>query len=322
MQYDVVALGEILMDITQNGVSPAGNPVFEANPGGAPCNVLAMLSRQGKKTAFIGKVGSDAFGKLLINAVKEAGIFAENITADSKRKTTLAFVSNKPDGDREFSFYRHDSADTAINKSEVDISLIENTKIFHFGSLSLTHKSACEATELCVKTAQKMGKIITFDPNLRPLLWENSETAKQKISWGCSVCHVLKLSLEELEFLTGCNSTLQGAEALRRLYPQIKIIFITLGKNGSECFIDNLHVSCQTYLQLKAVDTTGAGDTFFGSCLYKILQGELDNPSKQSIYEVLRFANAAASIVASKKGTIKIMPNASEILQVIQSGNI
>ena len=189
--YDVTALGELLIDFTENGTSAQGNPILEANPGGAPCNVLAMLSRLGKKVAFIGKVGKDMFGEQLKNAIEEVGIDSRNLVIDEDVRTTLAFVHTYPDGDRDFSFYRNPGADMMLTKEEVQVDLIQNSKIFHFGTLSSTHEGVKEATRYAIDVAKENGCIISFDPNLRPPLWKDLEDARVEIEYGLTKCDIL-----------------------------------------------------------------------------------------------------------------------------------
>ena len=200
---DVVALGELLIDFTENGTSAQDNKLFEANPGGAPCNVLAMLQKLGHQTAFIGKVGQDAFGRLLVDAVKEQGIDTTGVRYDDNVHTTLAFVQTAADGDRDFSFYRNPGADMMLTADEVDLSLVRNAKIFHFGSLSMTDKICENATKHAIAAAKEAGVLISFDPNLRKPLWKSMDDAKEKISWGLSQCDILKISDDEIEFMTG-----------------------------------------------------------------------------------------------------------------------
>lgn len=317
MKYDVVALGELLIDFTQNGFSEQGNPLFEANPGGAPCNVLAMLAARGKKTAFIGKVGDDMFGRMLKTTIEEVGIDSAGLVMDKSRNTTLAFVQTAPDGDRDFSFFRKPGADTGLEVSELEESLLQNCAIFHFGSLSLTHQPAREATRQAVARAKAAGARISFDPNLRPLLWENLDAAKEQMAWGCAQCDILKIAEEELTFLTGCESIRDGVAALRERYPDIAILFVTRGKQGSECFFGQLHVECPTFLNHKAVDTTGAGDTFCGCMLASLLERPLDTLDETALFEMLRYANAAATLVTTKKGAIRAMPGAEAVQAVL-----
>lgn len=199
--YDVTALGELLIDFTENGTSAQGNPIMEANPGGAPCNVLAMLERLGKKTAFIGKVGKDMFGNQLKAAVEEVGIDTRALIMDEEVHTTLAFVHTYPDGDRDFSFYRNPGADMMLTMDEVPDDLIRDSRIFHFGTLSSTHEGVREATRHAIEVAKEAGCIITFDPNLRPPLWKSLEDARVEIEYGLTKCDVLKISDNEVEFL-------------------------------------------------------------------------------------------------------------------------
>ncbi|MDF2632676.1 MAG: Sugar kinase, ribokinase family [Caproiciproducens sp.] len=313
MNLDVTAMGELLIDFTQNGKSEQGNDLFEANPGGAPCNVLAMLTRLGKKTAFIGKVGDDHFGHLLLEVITAVGIDSRGLMIDPVEHTTLAFVHNTPDGDRDFSFYRNPGADQQITAAEVQTDLIQNSKIFHFGSLSLTHSPARQATQTAVAAAKKANVTISFDPNLRPPLWYSMEEARQQIAWGCGQCDVLKISEEELFFLTDQQDIPSGVILLRRQYPNIQLILVTKGKEGAEAFIKNLHVSASSFLWVKTIDTTGAGDTFCGNCLAYLLDHDIHTLTENQLSEMLTFANAAASLVTTKRGAIRSMPTQSEI---------
>ena len=212
--YDVTALGELLIDFTENGTSAQGNPIMEANPGGAPCNVLAMLERLGKKTAFIGKVGKDMFGNQLKAAVEEVGIDTRALIMDEEVHTTLAFVHTYPDGDRDFSFYRNPGADMMLTKDEVPDDLIRDSRIFHFGTLSSTHEGVREATRHAIEVAKEAGCIITFDPNLRPPLWKSLEDARVEIEYGLTKCDVLKISDNEVEFLFDTTDYDKGAALL------------------------------------------------------------------------------------------------------------
>ena len=200
MKYDVVALGELLIDFTIDGKSSQGNNTYEANPGGAPCNVLAMLNRMNKKTAFIGKVGKDAFGQILKSTIDQIGIDSKGLVFDEKVNTTLAFVNIDENGERSFSFYRNPGADMMLTEEEVDFEIVRNSKIFHFGTLSMTHEKVRQATKKAVEEAKKENILISFDPNLRELLWEDLSLAKEQIDYGCSVCDILKIEDEELKF--------------------------------------------------------------------------------------------------------------------------
>ena len=314
--YDVTALGELLIDFTENGNSSQGNPMLEANPGGAPCNVLAMLERLGKKTAFIGKVGKDMFGTQLKNAVEEVGIDTRNLIMDEEVHTTLAFVHTYPDGDRDFSFYRNPGADMMLNKSEVQEDLIRNSRIFHFGTLSSTHEGVREATRHAIEVAKDAGCIITFDPNLRPPLWKSLEDARTEIEYGMTKCDVLKISDNEVEFLFGTTDYDKGAALIREKY-NIPLVLITMGKEGSRAYYKDLRVEAAPFLQENTIETTGAGDTFCGSVLNYVLEHGIEDLSEENLKEMLTFANAAASLITTKKGAIRSMPEKEEIEAMI-----
>ncbi len=312
--YDVVALGELLIDFTANGTSEQGNGLFEANPGGAPCNVLSMLTRLGRHTAFVGKVGEDIFGRLLKATIEEVGIDSAGLVLDASANTTLAFVQNAPDGDREFSFYRDPGADELLCPEELPLEMLGQTRIFHFGSLSPSRS----ATRAAVEAARAGGALVSFDPNLRASLWKSLDTAKEQMLWGCSVCGLLKIAEEELEFLTGCKEIGEGAAQLREQFPNIQLLLVTRGKQGSIAFWKELMVSQPTYLQIKAVDTTGAGDTFCGCCLHFVLEYGLEQLNEERLTGMLRFANAAASLITTKKGAIRSMPELDAVRRLME----
>lgn len=317
--YDVVALGELLIDFTEHGISEQGNPIFEANPGGAPCNVLAMLKNLGKKTAFIGKVGKDLFGEKLKKTIEEVGIDASNLLIDEDVRTTLAFVHTAEDGDRDFSFYRNPGADMMLKKEEVSIELLQNTRIFHFGTLSSTHREVREATRFAIDVAKEAGCIISFDPNLRPPLWNSLEDAKQEILYGLEKCDVLKISDNEVEFLCGTTDYEKAAKELAQKY-DIKLVFVTLGKEGSlACYQDKI-VKQSGFIQKNTVETTGAGDTFCASALYYVLEHGLENLNEELLSELLTFANAVASIITTRKGALRVMPKKVEIEELLAAG--
>ena len=315
--YDVTALGELLVDFTANGMSAQQNQLFEANPGGAPCNVLAMLQKLGRKTAFIGKVGNDSFGKMLKETVSGLGINTDNLLMDDKVPTTLAFVHTASDGDRSFSFYRNPGADMMRTAQEVNAGLIADSKIFHFGSLSMTDKKVEEATKTAVAAAKNAGALISFDPNLRPLLWDSLDRAKQKIQYGLGQCDILKISDDEIEFLTGTDDIDDGVNRIREV-SDIKLICATMGKKGSKAYYKNLKVECAPFLRADTIETTGAGDTFMACVLDAVLRIGLDSFDEQSLHEMLEFANAASSIITTKKGALKVMPEKSEILKLTE----
>ena len=316
--FDVTALGELLIDFTENGTSSQGNPLMEANPGGAPCNVLAMLERLGKKTAFIGKVGKDMFGNQLKAAVEEVGIDTRNLIMDENVHTTLAFVHTYPDGDRDFSFYRDPGADMMLTKDEVQKELIENSRIFHFGTLSSTHEGVREATRQAIELAKEAGCIITFDPNLRPPLWKSLDDARKEIEYGMTKCDVLKISDNEVEFLFGTTDYDKGAAMIREKY-NIPLVLITMGKDGSRAYYKDLRVEAAPFLQENTIETTGAGDTFCASTLNYVLEHGLEDLTEENLKELLTFANAAASLITTRKGALRVMPSRQEVLDFIES---
>ena len=215
-EYDVIALGELLIDMTDNGLSEQGNTLFEANPGGAPCNVLAMLRKLNHKVGFIGKVGDDIFGHKLKDVLKNVGIDTDNLLIDKNCRTTLAFVETHSDGDRSFSFYRNPGADMMLQKEDINENLLGQTKIFHFGTLSMTHENVRQATMYAVETAKKNGAIISFDPNIREMLWESLETAKEQVHYGLKMCDVLKISDNEIQWLTGEQDFTAGVKKIAK----------------------------------------------------------------------------------------------------------
>lgn len=316
--YDVTALGELLIDFTENGTSGQGNPLMEANPGGAPCNVLAMLGRLGKKTAFIGKVGKDMFGTQLKEAVEEVGIDTRNLIMDEEVHTTLAFVHTYPDGDRDFSFYRDPGADMMLTKEEVQEDLIRSSQIFHFGTLSSTHEGVREATRYAIEVAKEAGCIITFDPNLRPPLWKSLEDARREIEYGLTKCDVLKISDNEVEFLFNTTDYDKGAALIREKY-NIPLVLITMGKDGSRAYYKDLRVEVPSFIQPNTIETTGAGDTFCASAINYVLEHGLDNLTEENLRELLTFANAGASLITTRKGALRVMPSRQEVLDFIES---
>ena len=317
-KYDVTALGELLIDFTENGLSGQGNALLEANPGGAPCNVLAMLGKLGKKTAFIGKVGKDQFGDMLRQTIEDVGIDAESLVSDAEVHTTLAFVHTYPDGDRDFSFYRNPGADMMLRKEEVSRDKIQNSRIFHFGTLSFTHEGVREASEYAVQCAKEAGTLISFDPNLREPLWNNLEDARKAIEYGLECCDILKIADNELVFMTGESDYDKGAVLLQEKY-HIPLVCVTLGKNGSRAYYKNIRVAAEPFLQENTIETTGAGDTFTGCMLNAILEKGLDDLKEEDLYHMLQFANAGASLITTKRGALKVMPEKEEIEQLINS---
>lgn len=310
--FDVIALGELLIDFTENGLSGQGNPLFEANPGGAPCNVLAMMNRLGKKTAFIGKVGQDQFGRTLKASLEELGIGTENLLLDKNVHTTLAFVHTAEDGDRDFSFYRKPGADMMILAEEVQEDLIASSRVFHFGTVSMTDEPTRGATVKALEYARKHQVMVTFDPNLRPPLWRNLQEAKEQIWYGLSQCSAVKMSEEELEFITGERSLDRGVEAVRNRF-DIPLICITMGKQGSKAYYGDAAVEKAGFVQEHTIETTGAGDTFCASMINYILDHGIQGLTEKDLEEMLTFANAAASIITTRKGALRVMPTREEV---------
>lgn len=316
-KYDVVALGELLIDFTQDGLSDQGNPLLEANPGGAPCNVLAMLQKLGHTTAFLGKVGQDSFGSMLCSAIKAQGIDASALQMDPSVHTTLAFVHTKPDGDRDFSFYRNPGADELLRQEEVPVSLIQESKIFHFGTLSLTHPFARTATQKAVAAALDSGVLTSFDPNLRPPLWRSEDEMRNALIWGLDRCCILKIADNELEFLTGQTDFDKGVSLLRSRHSNLELITVTAGAKGSYAYYKDMCVYVPGFTLGNTIETTGAGDCFCGNVLGYILDHGLENLSSEDLTAMLRFANAAAYLVTTKKGALRVMPEVAEIKKIL-----
>lgn len=315
-KFDVIALGELLIDMTDNGVSGQGNTLFEANPGGAPCNVLAMLTKLGYRTGFIGKVGEDLFGKKLKSVLEEVGIDTSNLCVDSDCRTTLAFVETKEDGDRDFSFYRNPGADMQLRKDDIHVELLEQTRLFHFGTLSMTHEEVREATRFAVEYAKGQGALISFDPNIREPLWSSMGLAREQVEYGLSMCDILKISDNEIVWLTGEEDYSDGVAKLKEKY-DIPLILVSMGKEGSRAYYKGIMVEKPAFVQPNTIETTGAGDTFMGCVLHKVLQTGLDNLTEDQLGEMLVFANAAASLITTRKGALRVMPEESEVREMI-----
>ena len=311
--FDVTALGELLVDFTQNGLSEQENLLFEANPGGAPANVLAMLRKLDRRCAFIGKVGSDTFGELLANTVAELGVDTRGLKRDAEIPTTLALVHTLPGGDRDFSFYRKPGADLMLAAEELDQDLIKGCRIFHFGTLSLTDEPVKSATCAAVKCAREAGAMISFDPNLRPPLWRSLDDAREAIRWGLRQCDILKIADNELEFMTGETDFDRGAAILRAEYPNIRLLNVTAGADGSYSYYGDLRVFEPACKLGGVIETTGAGDTFCACVLHFVLENGLDDLTEGQLSEMLRFANTAAYLVTTKKGAIRSMPEREQV---------
>ncbi len=315
--FDVVALGELLIDFTQNGRSEQGNLLFEANPGGAPANVLAMLRKLGKRCAFIGKVGSDGFGDMLAETLEEAGIDARGLKRDESIHTTLAVVHTFPNGDRDFSFYRNPGADIMLSEADLDMELLENCRVFHFGTLSLTDEPCISATKKAYEAAKAAGALISFDPNLRPPLWKSEADSRAAIEWGLSRCDFLKIADNELLFMTGETDFDKGAAILRERFPDIRLLNVTAGADGSYSYYEDKRVFMPACKLGGVIETTGAGDTFCASVINFVLEHGMDGLTEAELEEMLLFANTAAYLVTTKKGAIRSMPEKEQVLKII-----
>jgi fructokinase len=315
--YDVVALGELLIDFTEAGYSEQGNPLWEANPGGAPCNVLAMLQKLGRKTAFLGKVGSDVYGRQLRQVVSNAGVDLRGLLDDPEVHTTLAVVHKLPNGDRDFSFYRNPGADMMLRADELDGELLDGCRIFHFGTLSMTHDGVRAATKTAVARAKAAGALISFDPNLRPPLWPSLEAAREQMLWGLGQCDILKISDNEVEFLVGTTDYEAGAKTLLAMFPNIRLLNVTCGPDGSWSFCCGQRVFVPSFKLGGTIETTGAGDTFCACVLHNVLEHSAEDRDEASLRDMLRFANAAAYLVTTKRGAIRSMPELRDVEAIL-----
>ena len=313
--YDVVALGELLIDFAPYDVNEAGYPILSANPGGAPGNFLAALTKYGCRTAMIGKVGDDAFGRKLTETLREAGIDTRNVITDPAVFTTLAFVSLDASGNRDFSFARKPGADICLAPEEVEETLIADTKVFHFGTLSLTDEPAASATRHAIELAKRCGALISLDPNLRKPLWKSEQDARDAIEWSLHQADIVKISDEEISWLWGLAPE-EGAEKLLREY-HVSLVYATLGPKGCYAVNGSHHVTVHSPAGIHVVDTTGAGDIFGGSAMSRFIQYD-KKPSElteKELREIVRFGCTAASLSTQKHGGITSVP---ELLSVEQ----
>lgn len=299
------------MDFAPIGRSEQGNELFEACPGGAPCNVLACLNKLGKKTAFVGKVGPDQFGKLLRSLLNDLGINTSHLHVDDKVNTTLAFVHTMPGGERDFSFYRNPGADMLLTESEIHPEFIQSSRAFHFGTISMTHEGVRAATEKAVSAAKDGGLLISFDPNLRPPLWKNVEDAREPMEYGLEQCDLAKVADNEVEFLTGSTEYEKAGRLLAEQY-HIPLLLVTLGPGGSMAFWRGEVVKVEGF-HVDSIENTGAGDTFCGCAISGVLDTGLENLTTDRLREILSFANAAAALVTTRKGAIKSMPARKDV---------
>ena len=316
--YDVVALGELLIDFASKSVDAAGYPTMAANPGGAPGNFLAALNAYGAKTAFLGKVGDDAFGHLLLGTMEQAGIETKGIVVDPTVFTTLAFVTFDETGDRSFSFARKPGADTQLRWEEVDKSIIDEAKVFHFGTLSLTDEPVRTTTQKAVAYAKAQGKLITYDPNLRKPLWKSEAEAKEQILWGLHQADVVKISDEEVAFLWACTPEV-GADKLLAEY-DVSLAMVTLGPDG--CLLKTANASLRIPgPKVSPIDTTGAGDIFGGSAVSRLLElgKSIDQLTEEDLGYIGRFATVSASLSTEHLGGIPSIQKKDLVLERMQS---
>ena len=311
---DVVALGELLIDFATISSDSEGYPTMAAHPGGAPANFLASLTKFGAKTALLGKVGTDTFGKLLTGTLEKAGIETRGLITTDDVFTTLAFVTFDESGDREFAFSRKPGADTCIRFEELDLKLIDEAKVFHFGTLSLTDEPARSATYRAVAYAKEKGKLITYDPNLRKPLWKDLDTAKEQLIWGLTQADVVKISDEEVEFLFGLGVE-DGAKYILDNFG-VKLVFVTCGADG--CFFKNAAAEGKvpSLSGIKVIDTTGAGDIFGGSAVWKLLQtGKApEELNEAQLRDITAFACTSAGLSTTKSGGISSVPEYADVL--------
>ena len=310
---DVVALGELLIDFASRSTDANGYPTMQALPGGAPANFLAALTKYGKSTAFLGKVGDDTFGHLLVGTVKDAGIETRGIVVDPAVFTTLAFVTFDASGDRSFSFARKPGADTRLTWEEVDRSLIDEARVFHFGTLSLTDEPVRTTTQMCVAYARAQGKLITCDPNLRKPLWRSEEEAKAQILWSLQQADVVKISDDEVDFLWSCTPE-EGADKLLNEF-DVSLAMVTLGPKG--CLLKTKNAVCQVASpKVSPMDTTGAGDIFGGSAVYRLLERNkpIDSLTEEDLRYIGAFASTAASLSTETPGGIPSIPEKDAVL--------
>ncbi len=319
--YDVATLGELLIDFAMIDTNKNGYPILDANAGGATCNFLVAVSACEKSTVFMSKVGKDTFGDLLINTMKSVGVDTKGIVQDDKVFTTLAFVTIDETGNRSFAFARKPGADTCLSFEEIDLSIIDSSKVFHFGTLSLTDEPVYTATRKIIEYAKNQGKLITFDPNLRLPLWKSAEQAKTQILWGLSQSDIVKISDEEVEFLWDCTPE-EGAERLLSEFG-VSLAIVTLGPKGSLFMNKNGSISVAGP-NVTAVDTTGAGDTFGGTSVACVLSLE-KHPSDLTTDEmqaVAQYATAAAGISVQSIGGVPSIPSKQQVIeQLLKDGH-
>ncbi|KAM3702471.1 fructokinase-2 [Castanea sativa] len=316
----IVSFGEMLIDFvpTVSGVSLAEAPGFLKAPGGAPANVAIAVSRLGGKSAFVGKLGDDEFGHMLAGILRENGVVDEGINFDKGARTALAFVTLRADGEREFMFYRNPSADMLLTPDELNLDLIRSAKVFHYGSISLIVEPCRTAHLKAMEVAKDAGLLLSYDPNLRLPLWPSPEEAREQIKSIWDKADLIKVSDVELEFLTGSNK-IDDESAMTLWHPNLKLLLVTLGDLGCRYYTKNFHGEVEAF-RVNTVDTTGAGDSFVGALLCKIVDDQSILEDEPRLRAVLKFANACGAITTTKKGAIPALPTESDALSLIKGG--
>ncbi|KAL3641677.1 Fructokinase-2 [Castilleja foliolosa] len=314
----IVSFGEMLIDFvpTVSGVSLAEAPGFLKAPGGAPANVAIAVARLGGKAAFVGKLGEDEFGHMLAGILKENGVSADGVTFDKGARTALAFVTLRADGEREFMFYRNPSADMLLTPDELNLGIIRSAKVFHYGSISLIVEPCRSAHLKAMDEAKSAGALLSYDPNLRLPLWPSAKYAKEQIMSIWEKADIIKVSDNELEFLTG-SSKIDDEAAMSLWHPKLQLLLVTLGENGCRYYNKNFRGSIDGY-HVKTVDTTGAGDSFVGALLGKIVDDHAIIHDEARLKEVLKYACACGAITTTKKGAIPALPQHSDVLSILQ----
>ncbi|KAG6575364.1 probable fructokinase-4 [Cucurbita pepo subsp. pepo] len=315
----IVSFGEMLIDFvpTVSGVSLAEAPGFLKAPGGAPANVAIAVSRLGGRAAFVGKLGEDEFGRMLEGIVKENGVSAAGIRFDQGARTALAFVTLRADGEREFMFYRNPSADMLLKPEELDLDLIRSAKIFHYGSISLIVEPCRSAHMKAMEEAKKAGVLLSYDPNLRLPLWPSANEAREQIKSIWNKADIIKVSDDELKFLTQ-SEKVDDETAMSLWHDGLKLLLVTLGENGCRYYTKNFRGSVDPF-KVKAVDTTGAGDSFVGALLCKIVDDQSVLQDEKKLREILTFANACGAITTTKKGAIPALPSEADVAALIKA---
>ncbi|XP_054812518.1 probable fructokinase-4 [Prosopis cineraria] len=313
----ILSFGEMLIDFvpTVSGVSLAEAPGFLKAPGGAPANVAIAVSRLGGQAAFVGKLGDDEFGHMLAGILKQNGVRSDGITFDQGARTALAFVTLRADGEREFMFYRNPSADMLLKPEELNLELIRSAKVFHYGSISLIVEPCRSAHLKAMEVAKEAGCLLSYDPNLRLPLWPSADEARKQILSIWDKADVIKVSDVELEFLTGSDK-IDDASAMSLWHPNLKLLLVTLGEHGSRYYTKNFHGSVDAF-HVNTVDTTGAGDSFVGALLCKIVDDQSVLEDEARLREVLKYANACGAITTTKKGAIPALPTEADVRSLI-----